>query len=62
MRARGLDVDVTFAALDVGHVTDRSVVPRVLAEVIAPLRARRGTAVARRHLPRGLRGAVLRRS
>ena len=39
VRARGLNVDVTFAALDVGHVTDRSVVPRVLAEVIAPLRA-----------------------
>jgi pimeloyl-ACP methyl ester carboxylesterase len=39
VRARRLNVDVTFAALDVGHVTDRSVVPRVLAEVIAPLRA-----------------------
>jgi len=39
VRARGLNVDVTFAALDVGQVTDRSVVPRVLSEVVAPLRA-----------------------
>lgn len=39
VRTRGLDIDLTFVALEFGHVTDRSVVARVLEEVIAPLRS-----------------------
>lgn len=38
VRRRGLDVDLTFVALEVSHVTDRSVVARVHEQVIAPLR------------------------
>jgi pimeloyl-ACP methyl ester carboxylesterase len=44
VRARRLNVDVTFAALEFGHVTDRSVARRVHDELIAPARAR-GSAV-----------------
>ena len=40
VRERDLDVDLTFAALEFGHVTDRSVVERVLREHLAPARAR----------------------
>jgi hypothetical protein len=40
---RGLDVDVTFAALEFGHVTDRSVVERVHTEHLLPARARGAT-------------------
>jgi enterochelin esterase-like enzyme len=40
LRARKLGVDVTFASLEVRHVTDRSVVTRVEQELLAPARAR----------------------
>jgi pimeloyl-ACP methyl ester carboxylesterase len=36
VRARQLNVDVTLAALEFGHVTDRSVVARVHEELLAP--------------------------
>ena len=40
VRERALDVDLTFAALKFGHVTDRSVVERVIREHLEPARAR----------------------
>lgn len=36
VRARRLNVDVTFAAMEFGHITDRSVVARVHEELLAP--------------------------
>lgn len=39
VRQRGLKVDLVLAALEFGHVTDRSVVARILDELIAPARA-----------------------
>jgi pimeloyl-ACP methyl ester carboxylesterase len=43
VRERALDVDLTFAALEFGHVTDRSVVERIRAEHLLPARARGAT-------------------
>jgi pimeloyl-ACP methyl ester carboxylesterase len=43
VRTRGLDVDLTFAALEFGHVTDRSVVERIHSEHLRPARARGST-------------------
>jgi enterochelin esterase-like enzyme len=40
LRARRLNIDVTFASLEFGHITDRSVVARVREELLAPARAR----------------------
>jgi alpha-beta hydrolase superfamily lysophospholipase len=40
LRERGLNVDVTFTALEFGHVTDRTVVGEVWKQLIAPARAR----------------------
>ena len=44
VRERALDIDLTFAALEFAHVTDRSVVERGRREHLAPARAR-GTPV-----------------
>ena len=43
VRERALDVDLAFAALEFGHVTDRSVVERIRAEHLEPARARGAT-------------------
>jgi pimeloyl-ACP methyl ester carboxylesterase len=43
VRERSLDIDLTFAALEFGHVTDRSVVERIHAEHLRPARARGST-------------------
>jgi pimeloyl-ACP methyl ester carboxylesterase len=39
LRERGLNVDVTFAALEFGRVTDRTIVGEVWERLIAPARA-----------------------
>jgi pimeloyl-ACP methyl ester carboxylesterase len=43
VRARALDIDLTFAALEFAHVTDRSVVGRIQEEHLRPARARGST-------------------
>jgi pimeloyl-ACP methyl ester carboxylesterase len=43
VRERALDIDLTFAALEFGHVTDRSVVERIHTEHLLPARARGST-------------------
>jgi pimeloyl-ACP methyl ester carboxylesterase len=43
VRERSLDIDLTFAALEFGHVTDRSVVERIRSEHLLPARARGST-------------------
>jgi len=40
VRERGLPIDLIFAPLEFGHVTDRSVIARVRTEYLAPARAR----------------------
>ena len=40
LQRRSLDVDLTLGALEFGHVTDHSVVTRVLADLVTPLRGR----------------------
>ncbi|HEX4388343.1 MAG TPA: alpha/beta fold hydrolase [Steroidobacteraceae bacterium] len=39
LRARALDIDLTLASMDFGHVTDRSVLDEVQRELIAPAQA-----------------------
>jgi alpha-beta hydrolase superfamily lysophospholipase len=43
VRERALDLDLTFAALEFAHVTDRSVVERIHAEHVRPALARGST-------------------
>lgn len=41
VRARGLAIDLVFAALDLQHLTDRTVLTRLRQEIILPARAQR---------------------